>query len=161
MFKSSSFYIDRDFWRFGKDVQPQKWNLCRLTCCFFRSAEELKGFYLMNESGEISHFRDLNSCPAVCSSVRSLLQALTLIPIIPDQDALRTDLFQRLVWLPTIPLRVKGRWCCCHLRRRLSHLGHAFAVRCLRRCRVKSSCARGKAWLTIDFGSQPCKQHLC
>lgn len=79
-----------------------------MTCCFFRSAEELKGFYLMNESGEISPFGDLNSCPAVGSSVRSLQQALTLIPIIPDHDALRTDLFQRLVWLPMIPLRVTG-----------------------------------------------------
>lgn len=59
--------------------------------------------------GEISQFRYLNSRPALCSSVRSLLQALTLIPIIPDQDVLQTDLFQRLLWLPTIPLRVTGR----------------------------------------------------
>lgn len=44
----------------------------------------------------------------------------------------------------------------------LSHLRVALAVRRLRRCLVKSSCARGKAWLTMDFGSQPWEQHhLC
>lgn len=34
----------------------------------------------------------------------------------------------------------------------------ALAARRLRRCLVKSSCARGSAWLTMDVGNQPCKQ---
>lgn len=42
----------------------------------------------------------------------------------------------------------------------LGHLRAALAARCLRRCLVKSSCARGKAWLTMDFGSQPWGQHI-
>lgn len=56
---------------------------------------------------------------------------------------------------PVIDSELLGCW--CTVTERLSHLGLRPAVRRLRRFLVKSSCARGRAWLTIDFGSHPWK----
>lgn len=56
---------------------------------------------------------------------------------------------------PVIDSELLGCW--CSVTERLRHLGTRPAVRRLRRFLVKSSCARGRAWLTIDFGSHPWK----